>query len=246
MVPNTARTSVIGRSSPETAVEHLSAEPAPSPVTGGDFYPPHPVQFQGNRLARALVRGLGWTMDFEGLPALQGVIVVYPHTSNWDFVTAVLLKWAVGIPVQFWSKDTLFRIPVFGSWLRWLGGVPVERSAPQGVVKQMTAMMKQKKASGEYFWLALSPEGTRKYSEGWRSGFYRLAREADVPVGLAGLDYPNKHLIFRDFVRLTGNEAFDMGRIARVLQNCRGLRPEAAAPVRLINSGAPQADTIVK
>lgn len=246
MAPSTARTSAIGRLSPATAVEHLPGEPAPSAVTGGDFSSPYPVQFQGSRLARALVRGMGWKFDFEGLPAMQGVIVVYPHTSNWDFPIAVLLKWAVGIPVQFWGKDTLFRIPLFGSWLRWLGGVPVARSAPQGVVEQMTAMMKQKKAQGQYFWLALSPEGTRKYTEGWRSGFYRLALDADVPVGLAGLDYPNKHLVFRDFVRLTGDEAFDMGRIARALRHCRGLRPDAAAPVRLINSGASQADTIVK
>ena len=110
----------------------------------------------------------------------------------------------------------------------------------------MTGLMKQKKARGEYFWLALSPEGTRQYTEGWRSGFYRLALDADVPVGLAGLDYPGKRLIFREFVRLTGDEAFDMARIARALQDCRGLRPQAAAPVRLINAGSLQADTIVK
>lgn len=213
---------------------------------GMDFQPPHPVQFQGSGLARALVRALGWRVDFAGLPTLQGVIVVYPHTSNWDFPIAVLLKWAVGIPVQFWGKDTLFRIPLFGSWLRWLGGVPVRRSAPQGVVGQMTAMMKQKKADGQYFWLALSPEGTRRLTDGWRSGFYRLALEADVPVGLAGLDYSRKRLVFRDFVRLTGDEDRDLERMAGALQDCRGFRAGAAAPVRLINSGLPQADTIVK
>lgn len=215
-------------------------------VTATDFYPPHPVQFRGNRFARAIMRGLGWTLDFEGLPALQGVIVVYPHTSNWDLLTGVLLKWAVGIPVQFWSKDTLFRIPLFSAWLRWMGGVPISRSAPHGLVRQMTTMMMQRKTAGEYFWLALAPEGTRKYTEGWRSGFYRLALQADVPVGLAGIDYSRKRLVFRDFVRLTGNEDFDMSRIALALRGCRGLRADAAAPVRLINSGLPRADTIVK
>lgn len=213
---------------------------------GMDFPPPYPVQFQGSRLARAVVRALGWRVDFAGLPTLQGVIVVYPHTSNWDFPVAVLLKWAIGIPVQFWSKDTLFRIPLFGSWLRWLGGVPVRRSEPHGVVGQMTAMMKQKKADGQYFWLALSPEGTRRLTEGWRSGFYRLALEADVPVGLAGLDYSRKRLVFRDFVRLSGDEDRDLARMAGALQGVEGFRADAAAPVRLINSGLPRADTIVK
>lgn len=213
---------------------------------GMDFPPPYPVQFQGSRLARAVVRALGWRVDFAGLPTLQGVIVVYPHTSNWDFPVAVLLKWAIGIPVQFWSKDTLFRIPLFGSWLRWLGGVPVRRSEPHGVVGQMTAMMKQKKADGQYFWLALSPEGTRRLTEGWRSGFYRLALEADVPVGLAGLDYSRKRLVFRDFVRLSGDEDRDLARMAGALQGFEGFRADAAAPVRLINSGLPRADTIVK
>lgn len=196
--------------------------------------------------ARLLLKLMGWKLiDLHERPA-KAVVVGYPHTSNWDFPIAVLLKWAVGIPVQFWGKETLFRIPLFGSWLRWLGGVPVRRSAPQGVVGQMTAMMKQKKADGQYFWLALSPEGTRRLTAGWRSGFYRLALEADVPVGLAGLDYSRKRLVFRDFVRLTGDEDRDLERMAKSLQDFRGFRAGAAAPVRLINSGLPRADTIVK
>ena len=213
---------------------------------GMDFPPPYPVYFRGSGLARWLLRVLGWRMDFQGLPAQQGVIVVYPHTSNWDFPIAVLLKWALGIRVQFWAKETLFRIPLFGAWLGWLGGVPVRRAAPQGVVGQMTALMKQKKAQGQYFWLALSPEGTRRLTDGWRSGFYRLALNADVPVGLAGLDYSRKRLVFRDFVRLSGNEDHDLARMALALKDIRGLRPGAAAPVRLIKSDRVQADTIVK
>lgn len=213
---------------------------------GMDFQPPYPVQFQGSGLARLLLRALGWRVDFEGLPGKQGVIVVYPHTSNWDFVIGILLKWAVGISVQFWSKDTLFRVPLFGAWLRWVGGVPISRSEPHGAVGQMAALMEQKKARGEYFWLALAPEGTRRRTEGWRSGFYRLALQADLPVGLAGIDYSRKRLVFLDFVHLTGDEAHDMARMALSLKDCRGLQQERAAPVRLINSGRPQADTIVK
>ncbi|SFC37505.1 Acyltransferase [Polaromonas sp. OV174] len=209
-----------------------------------DFQPPYPVQLRGSRVAKAVLRCLGWQAEFEGLPALQGVIVVYPHTSNWDFVIAVLFKWSLGIPVQFWGKDTLFRIPGLGAWLRWLGGVPVDRSSPKGVVGQMAALMRAKKCSGQYFWLALSPEGTRKYTPGWRSGFYRLALEADVPIGLAALDYSRKRLVFRDFLRLTGQESQDMARMALALGDCQGLRPVGAAPVGLLNTDARRADTV--
>src|SRR3954470_3153031 len=173
------------------------------------FQPPHPGQFRGSRVAQALLRCAGWRADFEGLPALQGVLLVYPHTSNWDFVLGVLLKWALGVPVKFWGKDSLFRIPLFGAWLRWLGGVPVNRKAPNGAVAQMVSLIREKKQRGDYFWLALSPEGTRRYTPGWRSGFYRVALEADVPVGLAALDYARKRLVLRTFIRLSGQEAAD-------------------------------------
>ena len=211
-----------------------------------DFAPPHPVQFQGSGVAKAVLRGLGWRAVFEGLPALQGVLVVYPHTSNWDFVIAVLIKWSLGMPVQFWGKDELFRIPLFGVWLRWLGGVPVSRAAPQGVVEQMTLIMKQKESSGQYFWLALSPEGTRKRTAGWRSGFYRLALQADVPVGLAALDYSRKQLVLCDFLRLTGRETEDMARIAEALGECRGFTPGGAAPVRLLDGRSPRVAIVTK
>ncbi|MEO6017178.1 MAG: 1-acyl-sn-glycerol-3-phosphate acyltransferase [Polaromonas sp.] len=203
-----------------------------------DFQLPYPVQFRGSRVARAILRCAGWRTDFAGLPTLQGVVVVYPHTSNWDFVWGVLLKSALGVPLQFWGKDTLFRVPVLGAWLRWLGGVPVSRTAPHGVVGQMVALIQQKKARQEYFWLALSPEGTRRQTPGWRSGFYRVALAADVPVGLARLDYGQKRLVLREFVRLSGDEAADMARIARAFEGCLGRHPGTASPVRLMNPSA--------
>ena len=92
---------------------------------------------RGSALARRILSLIGWQLHFEGLPALQGVIVVYPHTSNWDFPVGILAKWAMGIEARFWGKHTLFRIPLFGAWLRWLGGVPVDRAAARGVVEQI-------------------------------------------------------------------------------------------------------------
>jgi 1-acyl-sn-glycerol-3-phosphate acyltransferase len=192
-----------------------------------------PVQLRGSRLARALLRLAGWQLLFDGLPARQGVAVVYPHTSNWDFPLGVLAKWAIGFPAVFWGKDSLFRIPLLGRWMRWLGGVPVNRRAPGGIVGDMVQRMRRAREQDEYLWLALAPEGTRSLGSGWRSGFYRVAVEADVPVALVVLDFGRRRVGFHSFLQLCGDEAADMAEIARRLDGVQGYRPALAAPIRL-------------
>jgi 1-acyl-sn-glycerol-3-phosphate acyltransferase len=211
-----------------------------------DFPPPHPVQFRGSALARWMLRRMGWTVHFEGLPGLQGVLAVYPHTSNWDFVVLVIVKWAVGIPVRFWGKDSLFRIPLFGRWLRYLGGIPVERTSAKGVVADTAARIQAAGERGEYFWLALAPEGTRKRIAGWRSGFYRTAVQAAVPLGLVKVNYARREVEVLDFLRLSGDEAVDFRRIAAGLEGAVGCRPGNAAPIRLLDASVPRDETIVK
>ena len=211
-----------------------------------DFPKPYPLQFQGSGLARALLRLAGWKVRFDGLPALQGVVVVYPHTSNWDFVIAILAKWSVGVPVRFWGKDRLFRVPLFGRWLRWQGGVPVDRTSPQGVTAQAIEILRQRRAAGCYFWLGLAPEGTRKYLPGLRSGFYRTALGAQVPLGLVKLDYGRREVVVQDFITLSGDAAADMARIAGIYEGVRGLVPSGAAPLELLDPAVPRADTIVR
>lgn len=191
-----------------------------------------PVQLRGSAVARGLLRLLGWRLQFDGLPAPQGVIVAYPHTSNWDFPVAMLAKWGVGLPVTFWGKDTLFRVPLFGRWLRWVGGLPVARHTPQGAVGHMIEAMREARAGGRFMWLALAPEGTRSLGTGWRLGFYRVASEADVPVALVFIDFGRRAIGFDSFWRLSGNLAADFAVFARRLQGVRGLRPRLAAPVR--------------
>lgn len=176
---------------------------------------------------------LGWELHFDGLPAAQGVIVVYPHTSNWDFPVGLLAKWAMGLDANFLGKHTLFRVPLFGPWLRWLGGVPVDRRDAQGVVPQMVAMLHAKKVQGRPCWLAITPEGTRAWRPAWRSGFYRLALGAQVPVGLAVLDFGRKQVRFVDFLQLSGDVQADMTRIACGFDGALGCKPALAAPIRL-------------
>ncbi len=138
---------------------------------------PYAHQFVPNRLA-------GWKLYFAGFPTLQGVVVVYPYTSNWDAVVMYLAKSACGVKVQFWGKGTLFRIPIFDAWLCRFGGMPVKRTNPDGIVQQAIDLFAQRKAAGPYFWLGLAPEGARKYLPGWRSGFYHTALAAQVALCL--------------------------------------------------------------
>jgi 1-acyl-sn-glycerol-3-phosphate acyltransferase len=216
-----------------------SAVDPPAPSTGVDgpaLMTLRPLQLHGSPLARVCLRLAGWRLEFDGLPARQGVIAVYPHTSNWDFVVGVLAKWAIGIPVTFWGKDTLFRVPLFGRWLRWIGGVPVDRRSPRGVVADMVQRMRAAREEQRFLWLAVAPEGTRSRSAGWRSGFYQVAVGAGVPVGLAHLDFGRRRVGVTAFFQFTGNPASDMRAVARHLEAVRGLRHERASPVQLGSS----------
>ena len=191
-----------------------------------------PLQLRGSAIARGLLRLGGWRLEFRGLAAQQGVIVVYPHTSNWDFIVGILAKWGLGLSVTFWGKDSLFRLPLFGAWLRWLGGVPVDRRVPQRAALDMTERMRAAREQGRFLWLALAPEGTRGKSDGWRLGFYRVAVQAGVPLGLATLDYRRRVVRLDDFWQLSGDMDADFAALAEVAARGHGCRAELAAPVR--------------
>jgi 1-acyl-sn-glycerol-3-phosphate acyltransferase len=210
-----------------------------------DFEKPYKLQFQGSHAAQWLLKVMGWRVEFEGFPAQQGIAVVYPHTSNWDAPLMFVVKWAVGVQVMFWGKDTLFKIPLLGSWLRWIGGVPVERTSKHGVVVSMIAQMQERKDRGEYFWLGLAPEGTRKYIPGWRSGFYRVAVACDVPLLVVTLDYSRRQCKVNQFLKLTGDEAEDMARVAAICAPAKGLRPQNMAPVVLLDAAIDRKETVV-
>jgi hypothetical protein len=77
--------------------------------TNGDGIMPTGEQTQGAAWARALLRWAGWRIQFSGLPVRKGVIIAYPHTSNWDFIVGILFKWGTGVQLHFWAKEGLFR-----------------------------------------------------------------------------------------------------------------------------------------
>jgi 1-acyl-sn-glycerol-3-phosphate acyltransferase len=135
-------------------------------------------------IGRAALRTFRWR--FEGavpdVPRL--VAIAAPHTCALDVFLGVAVMLTLGVRVHWFAKHTIFREPL-ASLLRWLGGIPVHRAMPGGVVGHLAALMRER----DRFFLALAPEGTRRKVERWRSGFYHIARGADVPILPVALDY---------------------------------------------------------
>lgn len=189
---------------------------------------PEDLPTWGQRTALRVLNLFGWRLRFKPLPGPHGIAVVYPHTSNWDFLVGLFGKWAIGLPFRWLAKDSLFRGPM-GAVMRYWGGVPVDRSAPQGATQKLAQTM----LASEWCWVAITPEGTRSYRPHWKSGFYRLALAAKVPVLLVYMDYRAKELSVVDYMTLSGDEEADMAAIARVYEGHEALYPANAAPVRL-------------
>lgn len=210
----------------------LARRPGPRRWTG-----PLTPMIGGSALARALLRCFGWRIDCRGLPARQGVVMVYPHTSNWDFPIGVLTKWSLNFELKFWAKDSLFRSPIFGRWMRAIGGVPVNRRAANGMVGETANRMREAKARDEHFWLIVAPEGTRGYVDHWKSGAYHVAVQANVPVGLASFDYATKTVVFTDFVEVSGEPDRDFALFAEVLKGRQGKHADQAGLIRLKADG---------
>jgi 1-acyl-sn-glycerol-3-phosphate acyltransferase len=179
------------------------------------------------RWARRLLALLGWRVEIVAPPVPRCVIAVYPHTSNWDFPVGYLAKLASGLPVHFVGKHTIFRWP-FGALLRRMGGIPVDRRHPAGLLAQLVREMRAR----PWMWLAIAPEGTRAYVDHWKSGFYRLAVEAGVPIGLAYMDWRGRVLGLTTYLEPTGDEATDLARIRAAYEGKVGKRPELAGAIR--------------
>jgi len=179
-------------------------------------------------IARAALRIGRWTIVGEP-PADERVIVLaVPHTSNWDGFWMLCMASVKGMPVAWMGKRSLFR-GVGGWFLRRLGGVPVDREAPGGQVAQMVAELNAR----DRMTLVVPPEGTRTRRDTWRSGFYHIARGADVPVALSFLDYGKRRGGFGPTLRLTGDVKADMDRIRAFYEDVTGRYPEHQSPIRL-------------
>lgn len=172
-------------------------------------------------LARTIMRLIGWRMagSFPDVPRL--VVIAAPHTSNWDFPLGILTMYAAGIRVSFLGKDTLFRPPL-GWVMRWLGGRPVNRAAAHGVVEETMKAIR----SADRCFLALAPEGTRKRVTHWRTGFYRIAERAGLPIVLGYFDYAKREVGFGPTLWPSGDLPRDLAEIQAFYRTKRGKYPE--------------------
>lgn len=178
-------------------------------------------------LARFLLRALGWTL-FQNDPGTQRyVLTLAPHTSNWDFVIGILAAWALGLKANWIAKRSLFDGPL-GPVFRFWGGIPVDRSRPGDLSRQLALRF----AEADHFVLGIAPEGTRSFSDHWKSGFWHIAKAADVPVVMAYIDYSRKHIgLGESFVPSENIEA-DFQKVRAFYADKRGRFPEKESTIR--------------
>lgn len=179
------------------------------------------------RFAQWLLDRFGWTYRTAPLPGPKGIVVVYPHTSNWDFVIGLLYKWRVALPFSYMAKDSLFSGvtgATLGRLLRRWGGVPVKRDEQRGTVEQIAEQFEK----ATWMWLAITPEGTRGRTEYLRSGFYRMAQRANVPIALGYIDYAKKEVGVTAHLVVTGDRERDLEVLRAFYRNVTPRFPEKA------------------
>ena len=182
--------------------------------------PPHMPRLRDTwrrKLCRGVLRLTGWSLvgEFPDVPKL--VLIAAPHSSWWDGIWGLLIKAAIGADVHFMAKQELFRGPL-GTLLVKLGGMPINRGSAQGVVEQMIGQFRQR----DRLWLGIAPEGTRRHVPQWKSGFWRIAHGAGVPVFPVAFNYPDKTIRLGPLFPITDDMVADMARLRAFYAPFRG------------------------
>jgi 1-acyl-sn-glycerol-3-phosphate acyltransferase len=176
-------------------------------------------------LGRGLLAALGWRIEGNLPDVSRAVIIVAPHTSNWDFVVGIAAKLALGLRASWLGKHTLFRAPL-GGMMRRLGGIPVDRSRSQDVVAQCVERFR----GTAPLVLGLSPEGTRKAVPRWKLGFYHIAHGANVPIVPVAFDWSRRTLVVGPTTTPGRDMTADLEELARFFEVGRGRRGEVTPP----------------
>lgn len=179
-------------------------------------------------MGRLWLRIWGWRVTGEIPSGNKFVLIGAPHTSNWDFPIGLAVVHVFRLKVSWMGKQSLFRWP-FGNMMKWLGGFPVDRENPEGLVDQIATRFRD----AEKFVVAITPSGTRSNREYWKSGFYRIAMRAQVPILCGYMDYGRKEARIGLSFLPTGNMKEDMDRIRQFYSGIRGKYPEVATQIRL-------------
>lgn len=171
----------------------------------------------------------GWTAVGNLPDVPKAVFIAAPHTSNWDGFWALVYVVAIDADIHFFGKRSLFWFPL-GSVLQGLGGVPLDRKRAGSAVQQAIDMFNER----DSFYFGLAPEGTRTRTPGWKSGFYRIAEGAGVPVYLGFLDYKHKRVGIGRRLDLSGNQDADLAVCREFYADIEGRWAEKTSPIRFI------------
>lgn len=185
-------------------------------------------------LSKTALAAAGWRFEGEPPSIPKYVALAVPHTSNWDGLLLVTIAHSIGLEMSWMIKSTWFRGPM-GPALRKLGAVAIDRSRSTNMVEQMVEEFRRR----ERFVLIIPPEGTRSHAEGWRSGFYHIARGANVPVVPGYLDYARKRCGLAAPIPMTGDVRADMDRLRAFYAGIAavGKVPANMSPIRLREEG---------
>lgn len=188
-----------------------------------DDHPPGPLA----RFVRAAMlwfyRRQGWTAVGEVPEPRRFIIIAAPHTSNWDFLYYLGLTADKDIRPHFMGKLSLFRWPL-GGFMRQMGGIPVDRTGGHNHVEAMVAEF----ARRDEFMLTVAPEGTRRKTRKWRTGFYHIAMAAKVPMVVGLMDYGRKTGGLGPAIWPTGDFRADMEKVLAVYRDCTPKYPDRA------------------
>jgi 1-acyl-sn-glycerol-3-phosphate acyltransferase len=176
--------------------------------------------------ARLMLRLARWHTVGE-VPS-SGILVGAPHTSNWDWVAMVLLMWSGGVPPRVLIKAEIMASPL-GPLLRANGGIALDRAHPGTVVRDLLAEAN----SGEPFLLIIAAEGTRKKGDYWKSGFYRIAQQTDLPISLGFIDGPTRTMGFGPSFRPSADVVADMDMVRAFYADKHGVHPQLRTEPRL-------------
>jgi 1-acyl-sn-glycerol-3-phosphate acyltransferase len=172
-------------------------------------------------LAIVLLKIIGWKAIGKELENPRFVLIGAPHTSNWDFPLMLLVVLKLRLKVFWMGKHTLFPFPV-GWLMKWLGGIPIDRSKSHNVVTDTVRQYRE----NEDLIVLVPPEGTRKKVAKWKTGFYYIANNANVPILMGYVDAEKKEAGIADYFYPSGNPEADMEEILSFYSNKKGLRAE--------------------
>jgi 1-acyl-sn-glycerol-3-phosphate acyltransferase len=179
-------------------------------------------------LGAGYLRLTGWQVDANVPKDPKYVAIFAPHTSNWDFPYMMSIIFVLGIRAHWFGKRELFRGPL-APILRWMGGIPIDRSARGNMVDQMAAVLD----AHDELVIGVAPEGTRSQTPYWKSGFYHMAHKAKVPIAFAYLDYARKLGGMVPGFKPSGNIENDMELIREFFSGVQARYPEAVGAIAL-------------